>query len=51
MISKDKKKEVVAGLIEDFENASGVYLVNFNGMTVEDAIRIRREMRKECMLY
>jgi large subunit ribosomal protein L10 len=46
MITKDKKKDIVADLAEKFKKTSGFYIVNFKGMSVEDAIRIRRELKK-----
>lgn len=45
MISKAQKQVIVDGLVEKFKEATGFYFVNFKGMTVEDAIRVRREMR------
>ena len=46
MISKQKKTEIIAELVEKFEKTSGFYLIDFKGMTVDDAIRVRRAMRK-----
>jgi len=46
MITREQKKEIVAELSEKFKKASAYYLVNFNKMTVADAIRLRRELKK-----
>lgn len=51
MISKTRKKEIVEGLIEKFKKASGVFLVNFNKMTVEEAISLRRSFREKDVEY
>ena len=47
MITKQKKTEIVAELVEKLKKASGYYLVDFQGMTVEASIRCRREMKKK----
>lgn len=47
MITIKQKREIVAGLTEKFKRASGFYLVDFMGMTVEDIIRFRRELKKK----
>ena len=47
MISKAKKQEIIDGLIAKFQKASGYYIVDFKGMTVEASIRFRRELKKQ----
>ena len=51
MITIKQKREIVAGLTEKFKRASGFYLVDFMGMTVEDSIRFRRELKKKGIEY
>jgi large subunit ribosomal protein L10 len=46
MVTKEQKKEIVAGLSEKFKKASGYYIVNFDKMTVGASIQFRRELRK-----
>lgn len=51
MVTQQKKREIVAELTEKFSKSSGFYLVEFMGMTVEQAIRFRRELRKKGVEY
>lgn len=51
MITKEDKKVILADLVERFRQSSGYYFVDFKGMTVADAIRIRREMKKSGIGY
>lgn len=51
MIKKEDKKVILADLVERFRQSSGYYFVDFKGMKVEDAIRIRREMKKTGISY
>lgn len=51
MVTIEKKKEIVADLKEKFSKASGFYLVDFMGMSVEAAIRFRRELKKQNISY
>jgi len=51
MISKKQKEQIVEGLVEKFKKASGFYFVDYMGMTVEDAIDIRRKMRDKGIDY
>lgn len=46
MITKKQKQEIVADLIEKLQKVNGIYLVDFIGMSVEDAIRFRRAMKE-----
>ncbi len=45
MITKDKKKEIVAELIEKFKNANAFYFVDFQKMTVEEITKLRRLLK------
>ncbi len=51
MIGKTRKKEIVKELVEKFEKASSVFLVDFNKMTVEEAISLRRAFREKGVEY
>lgn len=51
MITRTKKQEIVDELLEKFRKASGVYLVDFTGITVEEAIELRRSFRKVGVDY
>ena len=51
MISKAKKQVIVDGLVANFKKASGYYIVDFKGMTVEDSIRFRRELKKNGVIF
>lgn len=51
MIKKEDKKVIITELIEKFRQSSGYYFVDFKGMNVQDAIRIRREMKKTGIGY
>ncbi len=45
MITKDKKKEIVAELIEKFKNANAYYFVDFQKMTVAEITKLRGLLR------
>lgn len=51
MIKKEDKKVILADLVERFKVSSGYYFVDFKGMNVQEAIRIRREMKKTGIGY
>ena len=51
MITRQKKQEIVADLVELFKDAQGLYLLNFKGMTVDQTIKMRREFRKSELKY
>ncbi len=51
MITREKKKEIAAALAERFEETSSVYFINFEGLTVEDAIRMRRAFKEKEVKY
>ena len=44
-ISKDKKREIVAELVDAFKEASSVAFVGFTKLTVKDSSRLRDELR------
>jgi large subunit ribosomal protein L10 len=46
MVTKEKKREIVAGLVRQLENTKSMYLVNAGGMTVAQSSELRREFRK-----
>jgi large subunit ribosomal protein L10 len=46
MVTKEKKREIVAGLLRKLENATSLYLVDAEGMTVAQSGELRREFRK-----
>lgn len=50
-MTKNKKAEVVAEVAELLNGASGVYSIDFTGLTVADAIRLRREFKKAGVTY
>lgn len=51
MVTLEQKKQIVAKLIENFTDVSGYYLVDFVGMTVEEAINFRRQLKKVGIKY
>ncbi len=50
-ISKDKKKSIVASFKDMLSDAKGVAFVQFNRLTVKDAIALRRALRAEGISY
>jgi large subunit ribosomal protein L10 len=46
MITKSKKVQVQAELVEKFKRVSGFYIVDFKKMKVSEMIRLRRELKK-----
>jgi large subunit ribosomal protein L10 len=51
MVTLEQKKEIVADLVERFKRASGYYLVDFQGMNVDEAISFRRELKSKGVEY
>ena len=51
MITKQQKKIIVSELVERFKRAEAFYLVDFNTMTVLEAMRLRREFKKNKIEY
>src|SRR3954462_4463909 len=50
-MTKNKKTEVVAEVAELLNGASGIYSIDFTGLTVANAIRLRREFKKAGVAY
>lgn len=50
-ISKDKKKVILEGLRTSFKDASSVVFVNFKGLKVNDAVKLRKELKKQGIGY
>ena len=50
MITKDKKQQTVAELVEKLQGAKGVYFVDFAKITVAQMIGIRRQMKDAGIL-
>ena len=50
-ISKDKKREIIAKLIDAFKEASSVVFVGFSKLTVKDASRVRKELADAGVRY
>lgn len=51
MITKDKKKEILEKLDKVFKTSKNVTFVNFHGLSVKNAMEIRRKMRAEGVGY
>lgn len=47
----EQKKEMVASVIEDLKSASAIYLLNFQGLTVEKDNALRKELNKKGIRY
>jgi large subunit ribosomal protein L10 len=45
MVSKEQKKVLVADLVEKLEKSSGVYLVDFTGVTAAQSVAFRNQFR------
>ncbi len=50
-MNKVEKAEVVASVAEKLKDASGLYLLNYQGITVEEVNELRREFRKANVEY
>ncbi len=50
-MTKDKKKEIVAELTQLLDGASGVYSIDFTGLSVAQAIRLRRQFKEAGVRY
>lgn len=49
--NQELKKQVVAGLKEDFANAKSIIFVDYRGINVSEDTALRREFRKENVTY
>lgn len=50
-ITKDKKVSIVAGFADMLKDAQSVAFVQFKGLTVKEAIALRRALRAEGVTY
>jgi len=50
-MNKAEKAEVVARFADKLKDATGLYLVNYHGVTVEEVNELRREFRKANVEY
>lgn len=50
-ITKEKKKEIIAGLEKIIKDSKSVVFVNFNKLLVKDAQEVRRTLKKEDISY
>ena len=50
-MNKTEKTEMIAEIKQYLEKASGVYLVNYNGINVADISELRRKFKKEGVTY
>jgi len=51
MITKQKKQDIVSGLIEKLRDVQGVYILDFTGLTVFEAIKLRRALKQINVKY
>lgn len=50
-ITKAKKTEQLTALVEKFKSAQGIAFTQYNGVTVNEAQEVRRELRQNGMSY
>ncbi len=50
-MTKERKQKQVAEIAQLLEGATGIYSIDFTGLTVAEAIRLRREFRKAGVVY
>lgn len=50
-ISKDKKKVILEGLRSVMKDASTIVFVNFKGLKVNDAVKFRKDLKKQDVGY
>ncbi len=51
MITRDKKRQIVEDLVEKLKQSTSVLLVDFETMTVDDAITLRRAFKEKGVQY
>jgi len=51
MVTIDKKKETVRELVAKLDGATGVYLVGFEGMSVEQTLSFRRALKAKGLVF
>ena len=47
MVTRDKKREIVAELVELLNKTNGFYFIDFKGMSVKSMHAVRNEMKKK----
>lgn len=50
-MNKAEKAEIIASVAEKLDNATGLYLLDYKGITVEEVNELRREFRKSNVEY
>ncbi|MBC8043607.1 MAG: 50S ribosomal protein L10 [Rhizobacter sp.] len=50
-MKRDEKEKIVADVAEKFKKAQGIYLTEYQGLTVEQATKLRNEFRKSGIEY
>ncbi len=50
-MNKQEKKEFVKKLAKDMSEAKAIYLADYKGITVNDDVRLRRELREAGVSY
>ena len=51
MITRERKKQIVAQLVEMLSDATAIYITDFAGITVEEAIQLRRSMKDKGIKF
>lgn len=51
MVTKQKKEQIIAELVEKLKNATGVYVVDFTTMTVAETNKFRGLVRENGLVY
>lgn len=51
MITRQKKQEIVNGLVELFQGAQGLYFLDFTTMTVAETLKLRRALKQADLKY
>ena len=51
MVTRQRKQEIVAELVEKLGNANGMYFVNIKGMKVTDSERFRNKLKEKSVFF
>lgn len=51
MITRQKKQEIVAGLVELLQSVQGLFFLDFTTMTVAESIKLRRALKQADLKY
>lgn len=51
MITRQKKEVVVSALVEKFKGATGLYFIDFTGLSVKDTIAMRRAFKEKGITF